>query len=57
MSHDFDVETYQQVRERADVVRQIQSGYKRVVNELYIVAKNTVDGVCILKRDKKAITQ
>jgi SNF2 family DNA or RNA helicase len=56
-SHSFNLETYEQVRERLGVVRQMQSGYKRTVNEFYIVARNTVDEPCIAKRDKKADVQ
>lgn len=32
-------------------------GYKRVVNEFYVVARNTVDEVFTVKRDKKAVIQ
>lgn len=56
-SHSFNLETFEQVRERLGVVRQMQSGYRRTVNEFYIVARGTVDEVCISKRDRKAITQ
>lgn len=56
-SHSFNLETFEQVRERLGVVRQLQSGYKRTVNEFYIVARGTVDEVCIAKRDKKSVTQ
>lgn len=56
-SHNFNLETFEQVRERLGVVRQMQSGYQRTVNEFYIVARGTVDEVAISKRDKKAITQ
>lgn len=56
-SHNFNLETFEQVRERLGVVRQLQSGYKRTVNEFYIVARDTVDEIAINRREKKAVTQ
>ncbi len=56
-AHAFDLELFQQVRERVGPVRQLQSGYDRVVREFYILARGTVDELCLQRLEGRAITQ
>lgn len=56
-SVDFDLELYQQVRERIGPVRQLQSGYDRVVREYYVLARDSVDELAMERVSGKASTQ
>jgi hypothetical protein len=56
-SVDFDLELYQQVRERIGPVRQLQSGYDRVVREYYLLARDSVDELAMERLSGKAMTQ
>lgn len=56
-SVDFDLELYQQVRERIGPVRQLQSGYDRIVREYYLLARDTIDELAMQRLEGKALTQ
>lgn len=56
-SHDWDLELFDQIRERIGPVRQMQAGHNRPVWEYYIVAKGTMDEVVMLRRDSKRSVQ
>lgn len=55
--HWWDLEQYQQFIGRIGPVRQIQSGFDRVVRIYNIVAKNTVDELVIARRETKREVQ
>ena len=56
-SHDWNLETYLQIIERIGPTRQAQAGHNRPVFIYYIVAKNTIDEVVLLRRKSKKSVQ
>jgi len=56
-SHDWNLELWQQIRERLGPVRQMQAGHDRPVYEFYIVARGTVDEVVMKRRESKREVQ
>lgn len=55
--HDWDLELWEQIRERLGPVRQLQAGLDRVVDEYYIVARGTMDEVVMKRRETKKSVQ
>ncbi len=55
--HNWNLEEYEQIIERIGPVRQFQSGHDRNVYIYHIVAKDTVEEVCVEKMKTKADTQ
>jgi SNF2 family DNA or RNA helicase len=55
--HDWNLETYQQMRERIGPVRQAQSGLNRPVFYHHIVARGTVDELVMERRESKREVQ
>lgn len=56
-SHDWNLELWQQIRERIGPVRQLQAGHQRPVFEYYIVARDTIDEVVMERRESKRAVQ
>lgn len=56
-SHTWNLEHFMQMIERIGPVRQMQSGYNRPVFLHYIVARNTVDEMVMLRRETKREVQ
>lgn len=54
---DWDLELYEQVLERIGPVRQLQSGYNRLVYVYHILAKDTIDEVKLKRLQTKASVQ
>jgi SNF2 family DNA or RNA helicase len=55
--HWWDLEQHDQIVERIGPVRQLQSGHKRPVFIHYIVARDTVDELVMLRRESKRAVQ
>lgn len=56
-SHDWSLETYQQIIERIGPTRQAQAGHNRPVFLHHIVAKDTLDEVVMARRENKREVQ
>lgn len=56
-SHNWNLEEFQQIRERIGPTRQLQAGHERPVFEHYIVARNTVDEMVMARRESKREVQ
>lgn len=55
--HNWDLELYSQINERAGPVRQMQSGHDRPVFINHIIARDTVDEMVMARRESKRSVQ
>ena len=55
--HNWNLETFDQIRARIGPVRQLQAGFERPVFETHIVARDTVDELVMERRDSKREVQ
>ena len=55
--HNWNLETFDQIRARIGPVRQMQAGFERPVFETHIVARDTVDELVMERRDSKREVQ
>lgn len=56
-SYDWSLELWDQILERIGPMRQMQSGFDRVVREYRIIARNTIDELVIVRHETKRETQ
>lgn len=56
-SHWWDLEQFQQICERIGPTRQVQAGHPRPVFIHYIIARDTVDELVMMRRKRKATIQ
>ena len=56
-SHWWDLEQYQQIIERIGPTRQLQAGHPRPVWLYHIIAKDTIDGLVMERRESKKTVQ